>query len=64
MSTAKNWNNLCCKGIENKIFHNIYKTRPLQMVIICSNSRLEENLIPQLPFGNEDVKFFDNEEVG
>jgi len=25
MSTANNWNNLCCKGIENKIFHYIYK---------------------------------------
>jgi len=30
----------------------------------CSNSRLEENLMPQLPFGNEDVKFSENEEVG
>jgi len=33
-------------------------------VIICPNSRPEENLIPQLPVGNEEVKFFDNAEVG
>ena len=38
--------------------------RPLQKVIICSNSRPEENSTPQLPFGNEEVKFFDNAEVG
>ena len=42
----------------------IINLRPLQKAIICSNSRPEKNLIPQLPFGNEDVKFFDNEEIG
>ena len=36
----------------------------MQKAIICSNSRPEENLTPQLPFGNEEVKFFDNAEVG
>ena len=33
-------------------------------MIICPNSRPEENLMPQLPVGNEEVKFFDNAEVG
>jgi len=36
----------------------------LQKSIICSNSRPEKNLTPQLPVGNEEVKFFDNAEVG
>jgi len=36
----------------------------LQKAIICSNSRPEGNLTPQLPAGNEEVKFFDNAEVG
>jgi len=36
----------------------------LQKSIICSNSRLEINLTPQLPVGNEEVKFIDNAEVG
>jgi len=36
----------------------------LQKAIICSNSRAEKNLTPQLPFGNEEVKFFNNAEVG
>jgi len=36
----------------------------LQKAIIYSNSRPEENLTPQLPVGNEEVKFFDNAEVG
>jgi len=42
----------------------MYTLRPLQKVIICLNSRPEKNLTPQLPFGNEKVKFFDNAEVG
>jgi len=29
---------------------------PLQKAIIDSNSRPEENLTPQLPIGNEEVK--------
>jgi len=36
----------------------------LQKSIICSNSRPEKNLTPQLPVGNEEFKFFDNTEVG
>jgi len=36
----------------------------LQKSIICSNSRPEENLTPQLSVDNEEIKFFDNAEVG
>jgi len=36
----------------------------LQKSVICSNSRPEKNLNPQLPVGNEEVKFFDNAEIG
>jgi len=42
----------------------MYNLRPLQKAIVCSNSRPEKNLTPQLPIGNEEVKFFDNAEVG
>jgi len=49
---------ICITQIEN------ITKRPLQKSIICSNSRPEENLTTQLPVGNEEVKFFDNEEVG
>ena len=36
----------------------------MQKAIVCLNSRPEKKLTPQLPFGNEEVKFFDNAEVG